>query len=191
MAAGRPARRPVGPASRTGYDQPVDEPPPPRFEPGEQRPEPGTRLDRAPGERFEQPRGGRLGRRGAIDPSGSPARAVVSGSIAALIAVVVFVVFAGPLAFSAGLVIIAVFAGRTIGLVTRTAAGPAVTSDTRVVIALLITIGWFVLAQLAVWVFARFEGGVLAPLDYLAQTFGPLVPIQLIVAVLVAWWSAR
>ena len=102
-----------------------------------------------------------------------------------------FLIFAGPLSFSAGLVVIAVFAGRLIGLVTRTAGGPAVSSDARVVMALLITIGWFVVAQVAVWVYARAEGGGLGLLDYLAQTFGPLVPLQLIVAVLVAWWSAR
>ena len=148
-------------------------------------------LDRAPGERYEQPRMGRLGRGARIDPSGSPARAVVSGTIAAAVAAIVFLIFAGPLSFSAGLVVIAIFAGRMIGLVTRTAAGPAVSSDARVVIALLLTIGWFVVAQLAVWLYARAEGGNLDMLDYLGQTFGPLVPLQLIVAVLVAWWSAR
>ena len=77
-----------------------------------------------------------------------------------------------------------------IGLVTKTAAGPAVSSDARVVIALLLTIGWFVVAQVAVWLYARAEGGNLDVLDYLGQTFGPLVPLQLIVAVLIAWWSA-
>jgi hypothetical protein len=104
---------------------------------------------------------------------------------------VVFLIFAGPLAFSAGLVVIAIFAGRLIGLVTRSAGGPAISSDTRVVIALLITIGWFVAAQVAVWAYARWEGGALDLLDYLGQTFGPLVPLQLLVSVLVAWWSAR
>ena len=148
-------------------------------------------LDRAPGERYEQRRMGRLGRGARIDPTGSPARAVVSGTIAAAIAALVFLIFAGPLSFSAGLVVIAIFAGRLIGLVTKTAAGPAVSSDARVVVALLLTIGWFVVAQVAVWLYARAEGGNLDLLDYLGQTFGPLVPLQLIVAVLIAWWSAR
>jgi hypothetical protein len=134
---------------------------------------------------------GRLGRGARIDPTGSPARAVVSGSIAAALAVLVLFIFAGPLSFSAGLVVIAVFAGRLIGLVTKTAAGPSVSSDARVVIALLLTIAWFVVSQVAVWLYARAEGGNLDLLDYLGQTFGPLVPLQLIVAVLIAWWSAR
>jgi hypothetical protein len=134
---------------------------------------------------------GRLGRGAQIDPTGSPTRALVSGTIAAAIAAFVFLIFAGPLSFSAGLVVIAVFAGRLIGLVTKTAGGPGVSSDARVVMALLLTIGWFVVAQVAVWLYARAEGGNLGLLDYLGQAFGPLVPLQLIVAVLIAWWSAR
>jgi hypothetical protein len=134
---------------------------------------------------------GRLGRGAQVDPSGSPARAVVSGGIAAAIAALVVFIFAGPLSFSAGLVVIAVFAGRLIGLVTKTAAGPAVSSDARVVIALLLTIASFIVGQISVWLYARAEGGNLELLDYLGQTFGPLVPLQLIVAVLIAWWSAR
>ena len=102
-----------------------------------------------------------------------------------------FLIFAGPLSFSAGLVVIAIFAGRTDRPCHETAAGPAVSSDARVVVALLLTIGWFVVAQVAVWLYARAEGGNLDLLDYLGQTYGPLVPLQLIVAVLVAWWSAR
>jgi hypothetical protein len=35
------------------------------------------------------------------------------------------------------------------------------------------------------------EGGVLAPIEYLSQTFGPLVPIQLVIAGVAAWWTAR
>ena len=42
----------------------------------------------------------------------------------------------------------------------------------------------------ALW-FARTEGGVLPLIDYLGQTFGPLVPLQLLLAVGVAWWRAR
>ncbi|MBM4408388.1 MAG: hypothetical protein FJ038_07295 [Chloroflexi bacterium] len=100
-------------------------------------------------------------------------------------------VFAGPLSFSAGLVVIAVFAGRVIGIVVRTTAGPNVSSDARIVIVLLLTIAWFVAAQAGVWLYARAEGGALPLFDFLAQVFGPLVPLQLMAAVLVAWWSAR
>lgn len=151
---------------------------------------PRDRLGRSAGDRDRPADAGRRGR-GAVDPTGSPARAVVSGSIAAAVALVVFLVFAGPLSFSAGLVVIAVFAGRLIGLVVRSAAGPSITSDGRIVIALLITIAWFVLGQLGVWLYARAEGGALGPIDYLIAAHGPLVPLELLAAVGVAWWSAR
>lgn len=134
---------------------------------------------------------GRLGRNAQVDPTGSSLRAVASGTIAAVLAGAVFLVFAGPLSFSAGLVVIAVFAGRLIGLVVRTSAGPAISSDARTVVAMLLTIAWFVGAQVGVWLYARAEGGALGLFDYLGQTFGPLVPLQLFVAVGIAWWSAR
>jgi uncharacterized protein (DUF2062 family) len=47
------------------------------------------------------------------------------------------------------------------------------------------------IAQIGIWLFARAEGGALGLVDYLGQTFGPLVPLQFAIAALVAWWSAR
>jgi len=60
-----------------------------------------------------------------------------------------------------------------------------------VVVALVVTIAWFIVTQLAVWLYARSEGGVLAPLDYLLEVFGPVVPLTAIASILAAWWSAR
>jgi hypothetical protein len=108
-----------------------------------------------------------------------------------LISLFVYVAFAGPLAFSAGLVIVAIFAGRIIGLSARAGGGSGVSSDQPVVVALAITLGWFALAQVGTWLFAQSEGGVLPILDYLGQAFGPVVPLGLFASVLAAWWSAR
>ena len=47
------------------------------------------------------------------------------------------------------------------------------------------------LGQLGLWLFARSEGGVLGPVDYLAETFGLLVPLQFLVGVAAAWLAAR
>ena len=161
-------------------------------------PPPARRLDRAPGERYVGPPrdvddpGGRRIPTGP-GPLGQPSqtRAFVSGTIAAVIALIVFLIFAGPLSFAPGLVVIAIFAGRLIGLSVKSAAGATVSSDGRTVIAMVISLGWFAASQLGIWAFARSEGGALGLLDYLAQVFGPLVPIQAIAVVLVAWWSAR
>jgi hypothetical protein len=150
------------------------------------------RLERAPGERYG-PRPTVAGEPTAdtAAPAGSIARAAGFAAPAAVVALIVYVVFAGPLAFSAGLVIIGIFAGRMIGLTAKAGGGREVASDARIVVALLITLIWFVAAQLATWLYARNEGGVLSILDYLLQTFGPVVPLVAIASVLAAWWSAR
>ena len=120
---------------------------------------------------------------------------------AAVISLFVYVGFAGPLAFSGGLVIVGIFAGRIIGLATRAGTGRDRTGRDRtgrtppreptVLIALGVTLAWFVLSQVATWLYARSEGGVLPIGDYLAQAFGPIVPLAGIAAALAAWWSAR
>jgi hypothetical protein len=45
--------------------------------------------------------------------------------------------------------------------------------------------------QVGLWLYAQTEGGVLTLPDYLGQTFGVLVPLQLVIAVALAWWTAR
>jgi hypothetical protein len=47
------------------------------------------------------------------------------------------------------------------------------------------------LGQLGLWQYGRSEGGVLAPLDYLAEVYGPLVPFQLVTAAAAAWVGGR
>jgi hypothetical protein len=101
------------------------------------------------------------------------------------------VALAGPFAFSAGLVIIAIFAGRIIGQSAKAGGGRVITSDQSVVVALVVTLAWFVVAQFAVWIYARNEGGVLPIVEYLLDAFGPVVPLVAIASVLAAWWSAR
>src|SRR5258706_1806563 len=155
------------------------------------RPPASRRLERPPSERYAP--GGDASAQGssAAEPTGSLERPIAFAIPAALIGLAVYVGFAGPLAFSAGLVVVAIFAGRTIGLAARAGAGQAVPSDQRMRLAVGIALAWFVLAHLAVWLYARNEGGVLPILDYLLETFGLIVPLSGIAAVLAAWWSAR
>jgi hypothetical protein len=157
--------------------------------PGERGP--GRRLDRAPGDRFTPPAPDVPDDGGAGFAGGSIARAAAWATPAAVIALIVYDAFSGPLAFSAGLVIIGIFAGRVIGLSAKAGGGGAITSDQAVSVALVVTLAWFLVSQAATWLYARNEGGVLAPIDYLLQTFGPVVPLVAIASVLAAWWSAR
>jgi hypothetical protein len=156
-------------------------------EPGERRP-PGapvepTRLERPPGERYVPP----VVAESPREPSA--VRAIVIAVVVALAGAFAMVMLAGQLAVSSGLLIMAVVIGRFVGLGLRTARGALSPGRARV-IALLIAVGGMALAQLGIWVYARSEGGVLELVDYLGQTFGPLVPLEIALAAVVAVLSA-
>lgn len=112
--------------------------------------------------------------------------AIAAGAVGAA----VLFVFAGPLSFSAGLVVVAVFVGRIVGLAARSG-GAGIDSATRTSVAVLVSLASLTVALVATWAFAVIGGGSLGPIDFLLQTLGPLVPLQYIVATLAAWWSAR
>jgi hypothetical protein len=48
-----------------------------------------------------------------------------------------------------------------------------------------------VVAIILDWGYALMQGGVLEPLDYVAQRYGPWGPLSVVVAALVAAWRAR
>ena len=99
------------------------------------------------------------------------------------------VLLAGQLAVSSGLLVVAVVVGRFVGLGLRTARGALTPGRTRL-LAVLIAAGGVAAAQLGMWAYARSEGGVLELVDYLGQTFGPLVPLEIAFAAVVAVLSA-
>ncbi|HEY3524000.1 MAG TPA: hypothetical protein VGK63_09860, partial [Candidatus Limnocylindrales bacterium] len=123
-------------------------------------------------------------------PAPSPVRALGLGSVAAAIVAIVLAVLGGPASFSAGLVIVAVFMGRLVGAMVRVGAGTTLNSPARVTLAVLISLVGIAAGQLGIWLFARSEGGVLDVGTYLGS-FGPLVPLEFMIATLSAWWSAR
>jgi len=100
-------------------------------------------------------------------------------------------VLGGALAVSAGLLVVAAAIGYVVGLVTVAGAAATLSRPTRSWVAGALAGLGAVLGQVGLWLFARAEGGVLAPIDYLGQTFGPLVPLEVLLAVSVAWWRAR
>jgi hypothetical protein len=73
----------------------------------------------------------------------------------------------------------------------RTGARATLTVSQRRAAGAAIAILFIALAQVAVWVVAQWEGGVLGLVDYLAQTFGWLVPAQVVLGGVAAWLSAR
>ena len=56
--------------------------------------------------------------------------------------------------------------------------------------AALIALAAVAVGQVGLWLIARGEGGTLDLIDYLAEVFGALVPAELLIAGVVAWWRA-
>ena len=100
-------------------------------------------------------------------------------------------VLGGVLAVSAGLLVAAGASGWAVAVGLRAGAGQQLARGRRVRLALGLALVSVALGQLGLWLYALTEGGVLGPLDYLAQTFGLLVPLEFLVAWVVAWITAR
>jgi len=155
-------------------------------------PTPGERrLDRPPSDRYRD-----VGAEGAaaaaeVTDRGSVARGVAFGVLAGLAGAAAIVVLGGPVGLSAGLVVVAAALGWAIGTALRAGAGGTLQAPARPVSAVAIAMLAIALGQVGLWLYARSEGGVLTLPDYLAETWGVLVPIQAILAVVAAWWAAR
>lgn len=118
-------------------------------------------------------------------------RAVAFGLVAAVLTGLLLWVFAAILAFSAGLLVVAFFLGRIIGLSVRSGAGDGLPSAARTSISVLWSIGAITVAMVATWLFAGLSGGVLGLGAYLVETLGPIVPLQYMIATVAAWWTSR
>jgi hypothetical protein len=110
--------------------------------------------------------------------------------LAALLATggaVVITVAGGLLAITAGLLVIA----GALGWAIATVLARGVQASRRRWLAPALAVLGVALGQVGLWLVARQEGGTLGPIDYLAETFGVLVPLQLAVAAVAAWWQSR
>ena len=167
------------PASRRAAIPPVAEP----VTPGERR------LAHPPSDRYRLAEAPPADER--PDPGASVVRGVAIAVAAAGIGAVAIVILGGVLTVTAGLVIVAAAIGWGVGAGLRFGAGPDLPPRRRVVIAVVLAIVSVALGQAGLWQYGRTEGGVLAPLDYLAEVYGPLVPLQLVAAAVAAWVGAR
>lgn len=118
-------------------------------------------------------------------------RGVLLAAAAAVGGAIAITVLGGVLAISAGLLVAAAASGWAVGVGVRVGAGATLIANRRSRAALLLALGSVVLGQVGVWTFARMQGGVLGPIDYLGETFGLLVPLQLLGAAITAWFAAR
>ncbi len=177
-------------------------------DPGE-RPQASRRLETPPSARYGPP----TGRASATDPAshaeaeagtsapatpggsaaspGSPrARALVIAIVASLVGAAAIVLLAGILGQTAGLLAAVALTGIVVG---RTLRGPGVrfSPSMRLVIALILVLDAVALGNLGTWAYAVSEGGVLGPVDYLLETFGPLVAVEFVVGGAAAVLASR
>jgi hypothetical protein len=121
----------------------------------------------------------------------SLARAIAYALVAVIAAAGAITILGGVLAVSAGLVVVAAATGWGVATGLRIGGGANLERSRRTRLALILTTLPVVLGQLGLWLFARYEGGVLGPIDYLAETFGLLVLVQLVVAWIATAASSR
>jgi hypothetical protein len=97
---------------------------------------------------------------------------VLRGVAVGLAGAIAMILLGGPLSITTGLIGAAGAIGWFVGAVMRPGKGLAVA----------VALGSVALGLAGIWIYAGFEGGVLGPLDYLAEVQGFLVPIELIAA---------
>lgn len=181
--------KPERPETRHGdrYDGSVTQPiaDPPRSEPSSI---PGERrLQHPPSDRYRRAEPPAP----VENPAASPVRGLAFAIVTAVAGAAAIVALGGVLAITSGLLVVAGAAGWGVAVGLRTGAGPQLAADRRWRLALALALLSVALGQLGLWLYGRSEGGVLGPLDYLAETFGPLVPLEFLAASIVAWATAR
>ena len=167
-------------------------------EPGERRTNAAGRaarqLERAPGERYAR-------QEDAADSRASAARStatapLVKALLAAVAGAALLYVLGALLSSTGGLVVVAGLTGAAVGLFLARAAKqgagdvPTMTRRAATWLALGISLAAVAIGAVATWLHALGEGGALGLIDYLAETFGLLVPAQLVVAGIAAAWGA-
>jgi hypothetical protein len=186
-------------ASAGPYDAAVDEQhdpgpedaTPTRSTPGEQVPAERRLLDRPPSERYARVRSEADEDEGLDSArAGSIVRVLVGAVVAGVVGGATLIVLASPLALSEPLVIVAGLAGIAIGLAARWGAGSIVNRTRAKRIAAVVAALTIVVVEVVVWQLALAQGGVLPLVDYLAETFGLVVPLELVAAVVGAWATA-
>ena len=125
----------------------------PAGEPGERRP----LLDRPPGDRYVADQSETVRDPGRLDAVLVPLALVLSTAVG-------FVILGGILGVTAGLVIPSTFLGWLTGRLVSPPSRAAVVGLAAIAVGLL-----------GIWLYGRYEGGVLDPIAYLAEVEGPIV----------------
>jgi hypothetical protein len=121
----------------------------------------------------------------------SPGRGIAYAAIVGVIGAVTIVVLGGVLTLTGGLFAVAAVIGYATAWALRVGGGSTIGDRRRAYLALALALASVALGQLGLWLYALTEGGVLPLVEYLGEAFGPLVPLQAVIAGVVAWVTAR
>ncbi len=132
----------------------------PAGEPGERRP----LLDRPPGDRYAAGESEAVRDPGRLDAVLVPLALVLGTAVG-------FVILGGILGVTAALVIPSAFVGWLTGRLVSPPRRAAVVGLAAIAVGLL-----------AIWLFGRYEGGVMDPIAYLAEVEGPIVVLLSLLA---------
>ena len=158
-------------------------------------PPPSTQkqLDRAPGERY----------RARPDAEAAVAAAAVADArpspvLAALVPILVaiggaaLIALLGSFDIGAGLLAVSAFIGWAVAVAVVWGGDPTPgRRRRRVSLAVALAAGSIVVGFVVLWAYSRTEGGVMDPVAYLDERFGPIALIDILVAGAVAWVRAR
>jgi len=166
--------------------------------PGPSAGRPVRELERPPGERYARLDGNGPGDDAEASGAGRASRAVgplARAALAAAIGTLVLYALGALLSSSAGLVFVAGLTGAAVGLLLARAATrgggerPALTRRQATWVAVGLTLLGVAVAAVATWLHALGEGGALGLVDYLLETFGVVVPAELVVGAIGAVWG--
>jgi len=157
---------------------------------GTAAPVPGERrLERPPSDRYREAEA----RAAAATPprAVSPTRGLVLAGAVAFAGAVVIVVLGGIAAMTLGLIVVAGVLGWVVAAALGFGAGGSLPASRRAWAAAGIALVGVLVGQVGLWLYASSEGGVLSLPDYLGEVYGPLVPLEAVIAPVVAWVTAR
>jgi hypothetical protein len=147
-------------------------------------------LDRAPGERY-RPRPGQPGAPVAAGSSGPSAAIRAASPFLVALGGALLIAVLGSFDIGAGLLAVSGFIGWAVGIALIVGGVPRGGRRRMGAWSVGLAAGSIVLGFALLWAWSRVAGGVMDPIAYLDERFGPTAWLNIVVAAAVAWLRAH